>query len=359
LTPTNRTPADGQESTSEDAGATAGLQIPAVGASSSSSGTSPGSTVVSRVPNNKSQAGLTTTATSTSSSITPAPHKTTLSATLSPAAPSSSGVGAATTSYTALDIIPSPATQPTVQKRVVTHVTIFPSPPPDLVQLTRTTTSSISKPVLSSAGSLDIVDKFDQKSEGSESFSTGTGTATEDQEQQTNKTEEASYSGTSSVPLAQQQPQQQQLRSSSSSERIQQGHVFTVVKEPLKSTQSSSVSSGGGGGLKKSLSRGHTLTPSSSVENNSSSVGPDNMVVKDQLSSASEEHTLSNSKGAGTSGGSGDESALLLAKHWGPERLVEVHREVGKSLGISIVGGKVRTMMSLMYILTCKLILCS
>jgi hypothetical protein len=41
---------------------------------------------------------------------------------------------------------------------------------------------------------------------------------------------------------------------------------------------------------------------------------------------------------------SGDEgAALLLAKHWGPERLVEVHREPNKSLGISIVGGKVRS----------------
>ena len=39
---------------------------------------------------------------------------------------------------------------------------------------------------------------------------------------------------------------------------------------------------------------------------------------------------------------SGDEgAALLLAKHWGPERLVEVFKEPNKSLGISIVGGKV------------------
>lgn len=35
-------------------------------------------------------------------------------------------------------------------------------------------------------------------------------------------------------------------------------------------------------------------------------------------------------------------SSVLLAKHWGPERLVEVLREPNCSLGISIVGGKVR-----------------
>lgn len=32
---------------------------------------------------------------------------------------------------------------------------------------------------------------------------------------------------------------------------------------------------------------------------------------------------------------------ILLAKHWGPERVVEVVREPNCSLGISIVGGKV------------------
>jgi hypothetical protein len=34
--------------------------------------------------------------------------------------------------------------------------------------------------------------------------------------------------------------------------------------------------------------------------------------------------------------------AALMAKHWGPERLVEVTKEPNCSLGISIVGGKVR-----------------
>jgi hypothetical protein len=34
-------------------------------------------------------------------------------------------------------------------------------------------------------------------------------------------------------------------------------------------------------------------------------------------------------------------SPVLLAKHWGPERLVEILREPNCSLGISIVGGKV------------------
>lgn len=32
---------------------------------------------------------------------------------------------------------------------------------------------------------------------------------------------------------------------------------------------------------------------------------------------------------------------ILLAKHWGPERYVEIVREPNCSLGISIVGGKV------------------
>lgn len=36
-------------------------------------------------------------------------------------------------------------------------------------------------------------------------------------------------------------------------------------------------------------------------------------------------------------------SDILLAKHWGPERCVEVEREPNCSLGISIVGGKVST----------------
>lgn len=35
-------------------------------------------------------------------------------------------------------------------------------------------------------------------------------------------------------------------------------------------------------------------------------------------------------------------SSVLLAKHWGPERMVEILREPNCSLGISIVGGKVR-----------------
>jgi hypothetical protein len=35
-------------------------------------------------------------------------------------------------------------------------------------------------------------------------------------------------------------------------------------------------------------------------------------------------------------------SSVLLAKHWGPERLVEILREPNCSLGISIIGGKVR-----------------
>lgn len=30
------------------------------------------------------------------------------------------------------------------------------------------------------------------------------------------------------------------------------------------------------------------------------------------------------------------------SKHWGPERLVEIYREPKTSLGLSIVGGKVR-----------------
>jgi hypothetical protein len=34
--------------------------------------------------------------------------------------------------------------------------------------------------------------------------------------------------------------------------------------------------------------------------------------------------------------------SVLLAKHWGPERMVQILREPNCSLGISIVGGKVR-----------------
>lgn len=37
------------------------------------------------------------------------------------------------------------------------------------------------------------------------------------------------------------------------------------------------------------------------------------------------------------------QSSVLLAKHWGPERAVGVLREPNCSLGISIVGGKVRS----------------
>lgn len=32
---------------------------------------------------------------------------------------------------------------------------------------------------------------------------------------------------------------------------------------------------------------------------------------------------------------------VVWAKHWGPERLVEIYREPQTSLGLSIVGGKV------------------
>jgi len=33
---------------------------------------------------------------------------------------------------------------------------------------------------------------------------------------------------------------------------------------------------------------------------------------------------------------------VTWSKHWGPERLVEIYREPKTSLGLSIVGGKVR-----------------
>jgi hypothetical protein len=46
-------------------------------------------------------------------------------------------------------------------------------------------------------------------------------------------------------------------------------------------------------------------------------------------------------KAATSSSGEEGGAALLLAKHWGPERLVELQKEPNKSLGISIVGGKV------------------
>ncbi|XP_046389113.1 inaD-like protein isoform X2 [Ischnura elegans] len=53
-----------------------------------------------------------------------------------------------------------------------------------------------------------------------------------------------------------------------------------------------------------------------------------------------QEHNASGASGA-TGGAGGGKSSVLLAKHWGPERLVEVLREPNCSLGISIVGGKV------------------
>ena len=43
----------------------------------------------------------------------------------------------------------------------------------------------------------------------------------------------------------------------------------------------------------------------------------------------------------GHAGSASSPSSVLLAKHWGPERLVEILREPNCSLGISIVGGKV------------------
>ncbi|KAG8223744.1 hypothetical protein J437_LFUL003109, partial [Ladona fulva] len=63
----------------------------------------------------------------------------------------------------------------------------------------------------------------------------------------------------------------------------------------------------------------------------------------------SQGHSSSSVDKAGGSGagyydgaaGGGKQSSVLLAKHWGPERLVEVLREPNCSLGISIVGGKV------------------
>ena len=36
---------------------------------------------------------------------------------------------------------------------------------------------------------------------------------------------------------------------------------------------------------------------------------------------------------------------VVWAKHWGPERLVEIYREAQTSLGLSIVGGKVSNSM--------------
>ncbi|XP_071445201.1 inactivation-no-after-potential D protein isoform X3 [Hetaerina americana] len=62
-------------------------------------------------------------------------------------------------------------------------------------------------------------------------------------------------------------------------------------------------------------------------------------------SSSSLDKTTGGSSGAGyhhhDGAAGGGKSSVLLAKHWGPERLVEVLREPNCSLGISIVGGKV------------------
>ncbi|XP_035710408.1 multiple PDZ domain protein isoform X3 [Folsomia candida] len=198
---------------------------------------------------------------------------------VSPVPPPSSS---STSVFIGGDILP-PATQPTVQKRVVTHVTIFPSPPPppDLVQVVR---AAPPKPSPSSEHLSEI--------------------------------EEQSVSVSASI---------------SDNNILQDKPVPTPKpKTPPK--------------------RG--LTPSSSVENTASVSGE--AVISKEKDASSEEALLSGSgsrsastsKGAsgtgGTGTGSGDEgAALLLAKHWGPERLVEVQREAGKSLGISIVGGKV------------------
>jgi len=79
------------------------------------------------------------------------------------------------------------------------------------------------------------------------------------------------------------------------------------------------------------------LAKQDSVEDSSSSM------VKESTDAAGMAFVPESSSSANTSAkSSGDEgAALLLAKHWGPERLVEVYKEPNKSLGISIVGGKV------------------
>jgi hypothetical protein len=52
----------------------------------------------------------------------------------------------------------------------------------------------------------------------------------------------------------------------------------------------------------------------------------------------------------GHAGSVSSPSSVLLAKHWGPERLVEILREPNCSLGISIVGGKVSTALDIEYV---------
>lgn len=48
-----------------------------------------------------------------------------------------------------------------------------------------------------------------------------------------------------------------------------------------------------------------------------------------------------NLKGSEMTVTQGSSAAVILAKHWGPQRSVQVFRESERSLGISIVGGKV------------------
>ncbi|ODM96114.1 Multiple PDZ domain protein [Orchesella cincta] len=195
--------------------------------------------------------------------------------------------------------IPVPqATQPTVQKRVVTHVTIFPSPPPDLVtqvsRVTTTTTAPTPKP--------QALNKQRYH------HTTPPPAPVPDQEVSISDEPTLSVSVSASEPSAAQAAVVGVVKSepNTASLSLQQSSSLEMVnKEPLSSSEKESS---------------HTPTPSTTT-------------VKGGANWR---------RRGGGGGSSGDESsALLLAKHWGPERLVQVHREPGKSLGISIVGGKV------------------
>lgn len=325
-----RTPADGQEAPEDGTAAT-----------------------VAAVVTTKPATVVTTTTTSTplsvkssipqyNPSLTRAPIPFARSSGVPPPVPAKPGSSATETSTVFINTseIPIPAaTQPTVQKRVVTHVTIFPSPPPDLVtQISRVQTTSIPpappKPVVTSkveAKPLVEAPQLPQAEVPPPPPQTQASTppqvpppppiTPDELEKETEPVVIPPPLIPEPEPEPEQEPEQEPQSELESTLSIEDpsAQVGSVIKsEPEVS-----------------------LHQSSSTE----------MVNKEPLSSTSEKDASStqtaikggSGSGGGTGGGSsGDESsALLLAKHWGPERLVQVHREPGKSLGISIVGGKV------------------
>ncbi|CAG7720104.1 unnamed protein product, partial [Allacma fusca] len=368
-----RTPADGEESTDEPIGGGV-TTVTSSPSSSSSAGPISGRSQVG--PNQVGSSGGSSVKRDQSLGGSPpssvSSPKSVLSANLSPPKHIETSTVYINTSEHHLTQPP----QPQIQKRVVTHVTIFPSPPPEVAQVVpvvkRSTVSASSNsvsstssvptttapPATSSASPPIATAARDSSTVGSPPESvavTGTASATAaaslaSPTSVSNKSSAVTRSNSGDGSFCEENTnnsgtvvvRESHRRASESADFVdeQQSESAVVVAAATTTTTTSTTrvvstlridpEKVGESILAGSGSTTPVTQPG--VQEDSSMVGVTN--------SEREYHAPVSAKSSqGIS--SSEDSALLLAKHWGPERLVEVLKEPAKSLGISIVGGKV------------------